>query len=170
MSWNEYHFLSSWPVGAEADAVYAVLYEVAGYPGWWPEVREARQLDDDRITLRTRAFLPYDITFTLTREVADPLAHVLQARLHGDIEGTIRWTIEETPGAGSIITWDQRVVARKPLLRRTAPLARPVFRANHALMMRHGHAGLQVFLAGHRFATRAHAERHTPSGGGARQG
>lgn len=115
MSWNEYHFVSSCPVDAAADAVYAVLYEVVGYPSWWPEVREADQLDDDHITLRTRAVLPYDITFTLTRVVADPLAHVLQARLHG-------------------------------------------------------HAGIRVFLAGHRFATGAHAGGHTPSGGGARQG
>jgi hypothetical protein len=30
-----------------------------------------------------------------------------------------------------------------------APVARPGFKANHAIMMRHGEAGLRTFMAGY---------------------
>lgn len=148
MDWNEYHFASEWTLAADPDIAYAVLHEVADYPRWWPQVREAVRQDDDRIRLRTRALLPYDIAFTLTRQVADPAGRILQARLEGDIDGTIRWSIVRASG-GSMITWDQRVVMRKALLRRIAPIARPAFIANHALMMRDGRRGLRVYVAGY---------------------
>jgi len=41
-----------------------------------------------------------------------------------------------------------QVVVNKRLLRRLAPVARPLFRANHAAMMRRGHRGLRAYLAG----------------------
>lgn len=41
---------------------------------------------------------------------------------------------------------DQRVVVTKPLLRALAPVARPLFRANHTLMMRRGQRGLRAYL------------------------
>ena len=154
-----YRFVSRWPVEASADAAYAVLYEVVEYPRWWPEVKEAIKLDDERIYMRTRSVLPYDLAFTLVREIAEPRRHILQARLTGDLVGRIRWSI--TPQErGTLVMWDQRVTTNKPLLDRFAPVARPAFVANHALMMRHGHAGLKVFLAGYRLGA------HQASGGG----
>lgn len=146
MDLNAYHFMSRWAIGAPPDAVYAALHEVVDYPRWWPQVREAERLDDDRSRLRTRSFLPYDIGFVLEREIADPVGRILQARLQGDIDGTIRWSIAAA-GAGSLAIWDQRVIARKPLLRRFAPVARPFFRANHAVMMSAGERGLARLLA-----------------------
>jgi hypothetical protein len=72
---------------------------------------------------------------------------LLEANLIGDLEGFSRWTI--TPdGAGATAVFDEDVVATKRLLRVLAPVARPGFRANHWLMMRHGEAGLRVYLAG----------------------
>ena len=144
-----YRFVSRWPVDASADAAYAVLYEVVEYPRWWPEVKEAIKLDEDHLFMRTRSFLPYELAFTLVREIADPGRHILQARLIGDLVGRIRWSITAQDGR-TLIVWDQRVVTNKPLLDRFAPVARPAFVANHGLMMRHGHAGLRVFLAGYR--------------------
>ena len=45
--------------------------------------------------------------------------------------------------------FEEEVTATKALLRYLAPVARPAFRANHTLMMRHGQAGLRVYLAGY---------------------
>ncbi len=69
---NAYRFVSVWPVGADPDSTYTALYEVVEYAQWWPEVREARRLDERRVRLRTRSLLPYDIAFTLWRTIADP--------------------------------------------------------------------------------------------------
>ena len=71
----------------------------------------------------------------------------------GDLEGVIRWTIE--PDAdGCLITFDEDVVTNKAALNRLAPIVRPAYVANHALMMAHGQAGLRIFLAGHALARR----------------
>jgi hypothetical protein len=151
---RRYHFVSRWTVDAPADAAYAAIYEVVSYPAWWPEVKEARKLDEDHLWMRTRSFLPYDLAFDLERTIADARAGTLEARLTGDLEGVIRWTI--TPAAdGSLIAFDEDVDTNKTTLNRLAPLVRPAFVANHALMMAHGQAGLRTFLAGFALARRA---------------
>jgi hypothetical protein len=140
-------------VDAPPRAAYAALYEVVDYPKWWPEVKEARKIDDDHLWMRTRALLPYDLAFMLIRATADAAAGILEARLEGDLEGHIRWTITPTTD-GSLITFDEEVITCKPLLVRLALIARPAFVANHALMMRRGHDGLRAYLAGYMLADR----------------
>jgi hypothetical protein len=150
---RRYHFVSRWTVDAPASAAYAAIYEVVRYPAWWPEVKEARKLDEDHLWMRTRSFLPYDLAFELERTIADPRAGILEARLTGDLEGVIRWTIE-SDADGCLITFDEDVDTNKPTLNRLAPIVRPAYVANHALMMAHGQAGLRTFLAGYALAQR----------------
>jgi hypothetical protein len=148
---HRYRFVSRWTVKAPPDAAYAAIYEVASYPTWWPEVKEARKRDEDHLWMRTRSFLPYDLAFELARTIADPRDRILEARLTGDLEGVIRWTIEA--GAdGCLITFDEDVVTTNATLNRLAPIVRPAYVANHALMMAHGQAGLRTFLAGYALA------------------
>ena len=151
---HRYHFVSRWTVDGPADAAYAAIYDVASYPAWWLEVKEARKLDEDHLWMRTRTFLPYDLAFDVERTIADQRSGVLEARLTGDLEGVIRWTIEATDD-GCLITFDEDVVTNKPLLNRLAPVVRPAYAANHALMMAHGQAGLRTFLAGYALAKRS---------------
>lgn len=150
---HRYHFVSRWTVDAPAAAAYAAVYEVVRYPAWWPEVKEAKQLDEGHLWMRTRSVLPYDLTFALERTIADRGAGILEATLTGDLEGVIRWTIAPTD-SGCLITFDEDVVTNKATLNALAPLVRPAFRANHALMMAHGQAGLRTFLAGYALARR----------------
>lgn len=140
-----YHFVSRWTVDAPPDAAYAAIHEVDAYPEWWPEVRAVRRLEGERRWLRTRSLLPYDLAFTLDRTIVDPAAGILEARLAGDLEGRIRWTIGPT-ATGSLLVFDEDVVTTKPLLNRLAPLVRPAYAANHARMMAHGEAGLRTLL------------------------
>ncbi|HVR88959.1 MAG TPA: hypothetical protein VHG53_05370 [Candidatus Limnocylindria bacterium] len=84
--------------------------------------------------IRTCSILPYDLGFELERTVAEPQAGILEARLTGDLEGLIRWSIEPTDD-GCLITFDEQVVTNKAAPNALAPLARPAFGANHALMM-----------------------------------
>jgi hypothetical protein len=153
MNRPRYHFVSRWTVDAPRDAVYAALHDVVAYPAWWPEVKDARTLGADHFWLRTRSILPYDLAFELARTIADPLGGVLEARITGDLEGAIRWSIEPA-GDGCVITFDEDVVTNKAALNRLAPIVRPAYVANHALMMAHGRAGLRTFLAGYALARR----------------
>ncbi|MFJ8544607.1 SRPBCC family protein [Streptomyces sp. NPDC093586] len=147
MDWNHYVFRSLWTLPAPAPAVYRELERIEDYPRWWPQVREVTRLDDAGAVLRIRSLLPYGLTQTARELRRDPAAGVLEVSLSGDIEGRARWTVVPDGTGGSRVRYDQEVDVRKPLLRRLAVPGRPLFRANHRLMMRAGRRGLAARLS-----------------------
>ncbi|RPK33815.1 SRPBCC family protein [Streptomyces sp. NBC_01260] len=145
MDWSHYRFVSNWDLAAPPGAVYRLLEQVEQYPQWWPQIREVTPVDDTSGTTRIRSLLPYDLVVTARERLRDPHAGVLEVALTGDLEGWARWTV--TPhGTGSRATYEQDVEVRKRLMRVLAVPGRPVFLANHALMMRAGHRGFAARL------------------------
>ncbi|MFE1585734.1 SRPBCC family protein [Streptomyces sp. NPDC058737] len=145
MDWNHYRFRSLWALPAPAPDVYRALERIEDYPRWWPQVREVTRRDDTSGVLRVRSLLPYDLTTVLREGRRDPAAGVLEVVMSGDMEGWARWTVASR-GSGTVVRYDQEVVVGKPLLRRLAVPGRPLFRANHRLMMRAGRRGLAAHL------------------------
>ena len=145
---SHYVFRSIWHVNAPLPDLMWVLNDLESYPAWWPEMREVRPLGDNRFEVVARSFLPYDLRFLSEPAPGEPRPGVIDARLSGDLEGTVRWTVDEVAD-GCRLVYDQEVTTHKRLLNATAPVARPAFRANHGLMMRHGEAGLRTFMAGY---------------------
>jgi hypothetical protein len=146
---HSYSFRSVWTFSAPANDVYHALAHLVDYPAWWPQVKEVLPRSEREFELHCRSLLPYDLVFVTHQTRRDPEARVLEANLTGDLEGFSRWTIQEFP-SGVRATFEEEVVANKALLQRLDPVARPAFRANHKLMMRHGERGLRTFLAGYR--------------------
>jgi uncharacterized protein YndB with AHSA1/START domain len=144
---HRYRFHSVWDLPAEPRRVYRVLADPSCYPRWWPEVREVRRLDEHSGVMRVRSLLPYELSVVVHETRQDPVAGVLEARLDGDIEGVTRWTVSSRGEGASVAEFFEDVEACKPLLRRFAVPGRPLFRANHTVMMRHGHVGLVRHLA-----------------------
>jgi hypothetical protein len=125
------------------------LEDIAEYPRWWPEVRRVDRVDDTTVRIAVRSFLPYDLSFLAVESRKDQEAGVLETALSSDLDGFSRWIIEPD-GTGTRTTFEEEVIARRTLLRRLALVARPLFRLNHAVMMRNGRRGLSVYLAGYR--------------------
>ncbi|CAL9617996.1 SRPBCC family protein [Streptomyces sp. Tu 3180] len=146
MDWNHYRFRSLWTLPAPAPVVYRVLERVEDYPLWWPQVREVVRLDATSGIVRIRSLMPFDLWTTLRVGRRDAEAGILEAGLSGDIDGWARWTVTRLGPGGSLAHYEQEVDVRKPLLRRLAVPGRPVFRLNHALMMRSGRRGLAAHL------------------------
>lgn len=140
MDWTRYRFRSLWSLPAKPAVVYDALERAEDYPRWWPQVREVRRLDDTTGVITIRAVLPYDLVFTAHEVRRDPAAGVLEIAMDGDLDGWARWTIT-ADGDGSLARYDQFTEVNKPLLRRFAVPGRPVFLANHRLMMRAGRRG-----------------------------
>ncbi|MFI9011646.1 SRPBCC family protein [Actinosynnema sp. NPDC053489] len=146
MPLNSYRFRSVWSVDCPPERVFEVLADLGGYPRWWPEVRQARQVAEDAAELRCRSVLPYELVFQARHNAKEPDTGLLRADLVGDLDGTASWRVLPE-GSGSRLVYDQEVVVRKPLLRRLALVLRPLLKANHELMMRSGRRGLRTYLA-----------------------
>jgi hypothetical protein len=146
---RHYRFQSVWDLEAAPEVTYDVLRDIGTYTAWWPEIRDVWRIDDDTADVRARSFLPYDLRFTMTRSRDDRDAGVLEVSMVGELEGFSRFTITGVP-TGSRVVFAEQVVTNKALLNWLAPIARPGFRFNHTLMMRHGLAGLKTYLAGFR--------------------
>ncbi|WP_216206759.1 SRPBCC family protein [Amycolatopsis aidingensis] len=141
MSLACYRFRTTWTIAAPPPVVFATLIDLGGYPAWWPNVRAVHRIDEDTAELVCRSALPFLLRVHLTRVEENPGAGRLGVLLAGDLEGTLTGLVREH-GSGTRLEIAQQVVARKKLLRLLSPLAHPVFRANHAVMMRRGRRGL----------------------------
>jgi hypothetical protein len=142
-----YRFSSTWLLpGTAPERVFGAVTDLAGYPRWWSDVRTVRRVDDDTAELVCRSRLPFRLVVRMHRDHQDERAGLMRVRLTGDLDGFLAGAVRAA-GAGTLLEITQEVQARKELLRRLDVVARPLFRANHALMMRRGHRGLNAYLA-----------------------
>ena len=149
---SDYHFVTVWRVAGTVEEVKAVLRDGMSLSRWWPSVYlSVRQVDEGRpdgvgaaLDLHTKGWLPYTLRWTLriTEPITDSGFALTAA---GDLDGTGRWTFQQV-GPEVVITYDWRVSAAKPLLRRLSWLLRPAFSANHHWAMRKGEESLKLEL------------------------
>lgn len=149
---NDYRFVTVWRVEGTLDEVKDILgdTDATAVARWWPSVYlDVEEVDPGGagglgrvLDLYTKGWLPYTLRWRL--RVTEPLTddgYALAAT--GDLEGTGRWTFRPD-GAGVSITYDWRIHATKPLLRRLGWLLRPAFSANHHWAMRRGEESLRL--------------------------
>ena len=149
---NQYAFLTRWRVEGTCGEVADVLGDPLELPRWWPSVylhvEELRPPDASglgrRVRLHTKGWLPYTITWE--SEIVEsryPYGYALVAR--GDFDGRGVWTFGQA-GRFVDITYDWRLRAEKPLLRRLSFLLKPLFASNHRWAMAQGEQSLQLEL------------------------
>jgi hypothetical protein len=141
---NRHRFRSTWRVPVSPERAYAALRDAESYPKWWPEVRRVRRLDPLRVAVLIRPAVPYELRVVLKDRRCDE-ASVIESEITGDVAGWLRWTVRPE-GEGSVIGFEEAVVVQRRSMRVLAPVARPVFRLNHRLMMARGERGLRDHL------------------------
>jgi hypothetical protein len=149
---SDYHFVTQWRVAGTIDEVKAVLGDGASLPRWWPSVYLSVEVVQEGgpdsagavLDLHTKGWLPYTLRWTL--HITEPITDTgFALRATGDLEGTGVWTFRPD-GPEVEITYDWRVHASKPLLRRLGWLLKPAFSANHHWAMRKGEESLRLEL------------------------
>jgi hypothetical protein len=103
------------------------------------------------VDLYTKGFLPYTLRWSfIVTESRGQDGFALEA--HGDFEGNGVWTFEQD-GPWVNVTYDWRIRADKPLLRRLSFVMKPLFEANHRWAMARGEESLRLELARRRART-----------------
>jgi hypothetical protein len=155
---NEYQFQTHWRVSGTAREVSGLLEEPTDLPRWWPavylDVVERARGDERGIgrtaDLHTRGWLPYTLRWRL-RVTASRSPHGFSLEATGDFVGRGVWTFTQD-GRFVDVTYDWRLRAEKPLLRRLSFILKPVFAANHRWAMARGQESLRLELARRRHA------------------
>jgi uncharacterized protein YndB with AHSA1/START domain len=140
---TEYRFVSDWRLDAPVDTVWQAINASETWPAWWRDVHRVDVLTTGdaeglgavrRYTWRTA--LPYSFVFeTRTTRVERP--HLLEALATGQLVGTGRWRLTEQAGLTRVeYFWFVRT--SKTWMNLLAPVARPAFGWNHAIVMRRG--------------------------------
>lgn len=149
---TDYNFLTTWRLRASQEEVYRILEEVDALAAWWPsvyldvKVREKGQPGGigKRVELYTKGWLPYSLRWQFRVTAANfPNGFALQAL--GDFVGTGVWIFRQD-GADCVVTYDWRISAEKPILKKLSWLLRPLFSANHEWAMRKGLESLELEL------------------------
>ena len=162
MASNDYHFVTHWRVEGTLEEVAGVITDGAGLARWWPSVYlKVEELEPGDasgvgkvVRLHTKGWLPYTLRWQL--RVAEIRADGFTLEASGDFAGRGVWTFAQE-GAWVRITYDWRVRAEKPLLRRLSSLLKPIFAANHRWAMAQGEESLRLEVARRR--ARSDAER-----------
>jgi hypothetical protein len=168
---NDYAFVTRWRMEGTCGEIADILGDPLALANWWPsvylQVDELQPRDANgrggRVRLRTKGWLPYTLTWEF--EVVDsryPYGFTLVAS--GDFDGRGDWTFRQD-GRFVDITYDWRLRAEKPLLKRLSFLMKPLFEANHRWAMAQGEVSLNLELARRRASTDAARSRVPPPPG-----
>lgn len=152
MSADDYQLVSIWHLDAPAEQVWQVLIEAERWPDWWPFVEAVEKIAPGepsgqhsvwRYTWKT--MLPYKLRFELcvTRIEAPAL---LEANVTGDVAGRGICRIDRIDDH-TLVCYEWNVRTCRPWMKWLAPIARPVFRWNHRMVMKRGGAQLAKRLA-----------------------
>ena len=151
---NVFRFDESWEIpNASVEEVYDVLSRGELLPSWWKGVYLAAEKltksdgpkVGDRVRVRARGFLPYELNFIVEAVELEPGRRVVVKTI-GDFDG--RWSALLSPREGGVhidIMWEVTVL--RPILRRLAPILRPAFAWNHRWTTPRGEKGLREYLA-----------------------
>jgi len=147
-----YHFITTWKVKASCEEVYRILEDVDALPQWWPsvyldaKVREKGQPGGvgKLVSLYTKGWLPYTLCWDF-RVTASDFPNGFALRASGDFVGEGVWEFRQE-GDCCIVTYDWRIAAEKPILKKLTWLLRSIFAANHEWAMRKGLESLELEL------------------------
>jgi uncharacterized protein YndB with AHSA1/START domain/mannose-6-phosphate isomerase-like protein (cupin superfamily) len=146
---REYAFVDEWHVAAPREAIFAALADARSYPLWWRPVYIETEADGEPAVgvvsrQHFKGRLPYHLRTRSQITRLEP-PRVIAAEVEGDLRGRGTWTLTETPGGGTSVSFEWIVRADRRLLRVLTPLLRPAFRWNHDWAIARAMEGLEPY-------------------------
>jgi hypothetical protein len=151
MAKPEYHFSTLWHLDAPLQQVWEAIYHPEHWPHWWKGVEQVSELepgDDSGLGALQRytwkGALPYRLTFDMRVTRIEPLI-TLEGVASGEVEGTGCWRFWRE-GVTTIVLYEWHVSTTKRWMQLLDPVARPLFKWNHDVVMDQGGLGLAHML------------------------
>ncbi len=145
-----YAFLTTWVLDAPREDVWQAVYEIERWPEWWQGVCKVEQVEDGDANgigalyrHEWRSVIPYPVRFE-ARITRIERPYLIEADAEGELAGTGRWRFFD--GRETAVTYEWNVRTTRPWMNFVAPLAGPVFRWNHNVVMHQGGEGLAALL------------------------
>jgi uncharacterized protein YndB with AHSA1/START domain len=152
MGLNDYHFVTEWVLDAPPAKIYDLLSAPEKYQEWitgfFVKVESIKSGNADGIgktdRFTVKGGLPYSLSWEL-RCIEAKKPDYFTSIASGDLEGRGTW-IFTAQGPKTKVTFDWKITVRKPSLRRTAFLFRPLYELNHDWIMSRWKKDLQNAL------------------------
>lgn len=148
---SAYEFVTIWRISAPVDRVWKEIYHSENWPSWWRgvvKVSELKKGDDLGVgsvrRYKWKSLLPYTLTFNIETVRVEPMT-VIEGVASGELEGRGIWGISKE-GDVTVARYDWQVSTSKPWMNTIAPIAKPVFKWNHDIIMGWGAEGLSKRL------------------------
>ncbi len=144
----DYNFVTRWRFGAPLEAVWDLVFRSEEWPAWWRGVERVEVLEEGdanhvggvrRYTWKSK--LPYRLSFDMRLVRVEPHA-VIEGVAFGELTGRGLWTFSSGAGETTDVRYDWHVETTKPWMNLLAPLAKPIFKWNHNVVMGWGEEGL----------------------------
>lgn len=142
-----YEFVTIWRVKAPIESVWNEIYHAHVWPTWWKGVESVIEVckGDERGVGGVHRFtwkskLPYKLTFELETVRVEPPV-LFEGIARGELEGRGLWQLSNE-GVETITRYDWKVETTKRWMNLLAPIARPIFKWNHDVVMSWGAEGL----------------------------
>lgn len=149
---SEYSFVTNWSFAAPLERVWDEIEDADSWPVWWKGVLVVELLksgDADGIgsIRRTtwKSALPYKLTFDSEVVRVDKL-NLIEVLSFGQLDGRGLWSFGSENGQTKV-RYDWTVDTNKGWMNLLAPIAKPLFRWNHDVIMNWGEEGLRKRLA-----------------------
>jgi len=155
---TDYEFVTDWRISAPVDRVYAAIEDANSWPEWWRGVLSSVELqagDADGIgsIRRTvwKSALPYKLEFD-SEVIRIEKNKLIEVRAFGQLDGRGIWNLDPDGHGKTRVRYDWTVKTTKPWMNVLSPIARPLFRWNHDVVMGWGEEGLNRYLSSDQYS------------------
>lgn len=161
---SDYHFITNWQVDATPTEIYEIISNSKNLTNWWGSVYlDLKVLEEGGegglsklVELYTKGWLPYTLRWQF-RVIRIDKPQIIEIQAIGDFAGRGIWKFEQTNDGKCNITYDWKITAEKPFLKKMSFVLKPIFSANHLWAMRKGEESLKLEIR------RRNGEKNVPA-------
>lgn len=157
---DQYNLTTMWRFDAPLEDVWGAVCQGDTWPRWWKGAERVVTLELGDISglgarrcYTWKSVLPFRLSFVSRVTRMEPF-QLIEGCVEGDLEGVGRCRFGREHGL-TVVRYEWQVRTTRWWMNLLSPLARPLFRWNHDMLMRAGGIGLARHLQRSRDAPRA---------------